>query len=91
MLHHQLVREVGVAFGTLKPTAGKQCGGTPFLMTGPLDWFVWFVLLVGCFALHLFTVRAHCTCSTTRDPTSTAITVRVKIIMAVENQITIGH
>lgn len=83
MLHHQLVREVGVAYGILKPTAGKQYGGTSLTTDLASVWFVWLL------ALNLFTVKAHCTCSMTRDPM--AITLRADIIMAVENRITIEH
>lgn len=90
MLHHQFVREVGIAFGILKPTAGKQCGGKP-LTTDSSAWIFWVALVMWLFALHFFTVRAHCTCSTTRDLTSAAIAVRVKNIMTVENRFTIVH
>ena len=90
MLHHQSVREVGIASGILKPIAGKQYGGSVSL---PIDSVLLLpsVCLLSLFAPYFFIVRAHCTCSTARDPSSTAInaSVRVKNIMVqvVENQV----
>jgi hypothetical protein len=100
-----LDRDVGGSFGILKPRAGKQLEPDELgpLLAGPLVTVLFVVLFVFVefefefFGLHFFTVRlvrAHRTCSTTRDdPTSTAITytvsLRVKITMAVEDQITV--
>lgn len=59
----QLVRQVGIAFGILKPIAGKLVFGEAPLTTDPLA--LASVCLVLLFALYFFITRAlaHCTCS----------------------------